>query len=225
MIAGTACVDFSTLNSRQMELEEGGESGRTFVALTDYAKKNRPRIVIMENVSSAPWDDFAEEWSKIEYDAWHVSVDSKNYYVPQTRNRGYMVCIDKKRLPNDAVNQSFGNAWVDLVKSMERKASSPTGAFILSDDDPRLELSRRSAQTDPKIRSWDKYQERHRMYRDENKLGVQRPISKSRPGGTASMPPDFYGPWLKTETERVKETLDIKYLLNMSMGTDMNYKE
>jgi hypothetical protein len=82
-----------------------------------------------------------------------------------------------------------------------------------------------SAQTDHKVRRWDKYQERHRIYRDENKLGGQRPISKSRPGGTASMPPDFYGSWLKTEPERLKETLDIKYLLNMSMGTDINYKE
>jgi hypothetical protein len=40
------------------------------------------------------------------------------------------------------------------------------------------------------------------------------------------MPPDFFWPhFFKAQVERVWETLDIKFLVNLLKGVDMNFKE
>jgi site-specific DNA-cytosine methylase len=57
LIAGTSCVDYSGLNTKQKGLEEGGESGLTFKGMLAWVKKYEPPIVILENVSGAPWTD------------------------------------------------------------------------------------------------------------------------------------------------------------------------
>lgn len=228
LIAGTACVDFSPLNTQQKGLDDGGESGKTFLALIEYATKNRPRIVIMENVRGAPWERFADHWAGIGYDAFHSIVDSKHYYVPQTRIRGYMVCVDNERRLEDAGKESFGADWDNLVKSMKRQASSPAGMFLLNEDDHRLEqTSKDSGRADSNREvDWSRYQERHKRYRIDMELGDRRPISRSLPGGTVSMPPDFYWPpFFKAQVERVWETLDLKFLVNLLKGADMNFKE
>jgi site-specific DNA-cytosine methylase len=230
MIAGTACVDFSPLNSKQKDIEGGGESGKTFQALLEYGRKYRPRIVIMENVRGAPWKEFAEAWSGIGYDAFHSIVDSKNYYIPQTRIRGYMVCVDNERRSENAGKESFGADWVTLLKAMKRQASSPAGMFLLEEDDHRLEqISKDSVHAWSAPRGeveWARYQERHKQHRSCKALGDRRPISRSLPGGTISMPPDFFWPhFFKAQVERVWETLDIKFLVNLLKGVDMNFKE
>ncbi|KAH0002738.1 hypothetical protein KCU78_g14226, partial [Aureobasidium melanogenum] len=98
VIAGTACVDFSNLNNHKKTLEERGESGDTFAAVLAYAKEYRPTMLVLENVYGAPWDKMLAEYEEYDYVSAGVLVDSKNYYLPQTRQRGYMVCVDKNKL-------------------------------------------------------------------------------------------------------------------------------
>jgi len=78
--------------------------------MRQYAVEYRPKIIILENVSNAPWLKLKEgqkfgkggnAWT-IErhmqaagYAVRFVRLDTKNYYLPHTRQRGYMVCIDK----------------------------------------------------------------------------------------------------------------------------------
>ena len=104
LIAGTACVDFSRLNSRQKTLQEMGESGDTFAAVLAYAKTYRPTMLVLENVLNAPWDEMLAAYEGIDYVSAGALVDSKNYYLPQTRQRGYMVCIDKFKLDDCGIN-------------------------------------------------------------------------------------------------------------------------
>ena len=109
-VAGTSCVDYSPLNTEKKTIKAGGESGRTFFGMIDYVTRHSPKVIILENVSSAPWGAVCEEFAKIEYNATYVRLDTKcvltadpgiarlyqltslppprSYYIPHTRSRG-----------------------------------------------------------------------------------------------------------------------------------------
>ncbi|CAG8374639.1 unnamed protein product [Penicillium salamii] len=236
LFAGTACVDFSLLNSHKKALHEGGESGATFDGLLQYVDRYRPRMVIQENVRAAPWGDVEVKWNEIGYMAVLTSVDTKHFYIPQTRERGYMIVIDKRRLGaagllNNPMDQtglkSVAEKVRGLVSSFKRPASSPVGVFLLSDDDRRLEVAEKKACLEVRSEAaWEQYQIRHQHHRDKLDLGDERPISRSAPGSSDLTVPDFY--WRRfweTQPERVWETADINFLVKLAQSYDMNFKE
>ncbi|KAI2676555.1 hypothetical protein CBS147355_5657 [Penicillium roqueforti] len=236
LVAGTACVDFSPLNNRQKTLQQGGESGATFDGLLRYAKRYRPRMIVQENVRNAPWEQMKGKWEELRYMSVCVNVDTKHYYIPQTRERGYMVVIDKHRLEaagllGDTMDQSGIEIVTQRVRELadrfKRPASAPVGLFLLSDDDRRLELIEMRARLESRSEtSWDQYQIRHQRHRDELELGSERPITRSLPGINELKTPDFY--WhrfWKTQSERVWETVDMNFLKKMLQDYDMNFKE
>jgi len=108
VISGWACVDFSNLNSNKKTLDDGGESGDTFNATRTYTNTTRPKLLIMENVSGAPWQHanlknqaknvgrrgIDKQMEEIGYAIAFLKLDTKDYYIPHTRVRGYMVCTD-----------------------------------------------------------------------------------------------------------------------------------
>lgn len=236
LVAGTACVDFSPLNNRKKTLQQGGESGATFDGLLRYAERYRPRMVVQENVRNAPWDQMKGKWEELGYMSVCVNVDTKHYYIPQTRERGYMVVIDKRRLEaagllGGPMDQSGIDSVTQRVRELagqfKRPASAPVGLFLLSDDDRRLELIEMRARLESRSEtSWDQYQIRHERHRGELELGIERPITRSLPGINDLKAPDFY--WhrfWKTQPERVWETVDMNFLKRMLQDYDMNFKE
>ncbi|KAJ5401047.1 hypothetical protein N7465_011536 [Penicillium sp. CMV-2018d] len=236
LVAGTACVDFSPLNNRKKTLQQGGESGATFDGLLRYAERYRPRMVVQENVRNAPWDQMKGKWEELGYMSVCVNVDTKHYYIPQTRERGYMVVIDKRRLEaagllGGPMDQSGIDSVTQRVRELagqfKRPASAPVGLFLLSDDDRRLELIEMRARLESRSEtSWDQYQIRHERHRGELELGIERPITRSLPGTNDLKAPDFY--WhrfWKTQPERVWETVDMNFLKKMLQDYDMNFKE
>lgn len=236
LVAGTACVDFSPLNNRKKTLQQGGESGTTFDGLLRYAERYRPRVIIQENVRNAPWEQMKEKWKKLGYMSVFVPVDTKHYYLPQTRERGYLVVIDKHRLKaagllGDAMEQSdIDNVTQkvhQLARNFKRQASAPVGMFLLNDDDRRLEaIELRTCLEFRSDTSWEQYQIRHQRHRDELELGNERPITRSLPGINVLKTPDFY--WhrfWKTQPERVWETVDMNFLKRVVQSYDMNFKE
>ncbi|KAF3392836.1 hypothetical protein F1880_008744 [Penicillium rolfsii] len=238
LIAGTACVDFSSMNNKRKLLSEEGESSSTFNALLRYARKYRPRLIVMENVSKAPWENFIEIWAEIDYHAAHVILDSKNYYIPQTRTRGYLIAIDKHPLDGASIGgaeislDELGSQFKDLMKKFARKASSPAGVFLLPENDRRLEQIHKDLSTRLEASSsraevnWDRYQIRHAEFRVQAEIGDQRPISRSQAGILGVQPPDFYWrSWFNAQVERVWETIDMKFLECITRGIDFNYKE
>jgi site-specific DNA-cytosine methylase len=94
LIAGTSCVDYSNLNTKQKGIEQKGESGQTFWGMLGWVRRHRPPIVIQENVCSAPWEKMTEYYAKYGYAATFLRVDTKNHYVPHTRTRVYLLAID-----------------------------------------------------------------------------------------------------------------------------------
>lgn len=178
LVAGTSCVDFSNLNNEKKKLNQGGESGRTFRGMLSWVEKHRPPIVILENVKGAPWSDIKDQIEDIGYSAMHRVLDTKQFYIPHTRQRGYLVAVN-------CAGSSIPQTWHDWMGRMQRPASVALDAFLLHSDDPRIYRereklvqesygsdARRTGRTD-----WDRCESRHQRTRLEEKLGTKRPLT------------------------------------------------
>jgi site-specific DNA-cytosine methylase len=220
-------VDFSGLNNHQMDLEDEGESGQTFNGILGYVKLRRPPLVILENVRNAPWDKIADRWEAIGYAFRHKIVDTKHFYLPQTRERGYAICVDSKILDDDPPGFSL-ESWDAIFQSLGRHASAPFTKFILPDDDPRLEHIKKEVATRGIFSRaaivWDKYRMRHQRYRRDQELGDGRPLTRYADNGKCQMPAFAWHEWANLQPERVWDTLDMNYLRSLR-SYDLNYKE
>lgn len=179
LVAGTSCVDYSNLNNEKQDIDAKGESGRTFHGMLSWVTRHRPPIVILENVCSAPWDRVQEKFERVGYSATYARVDTKQYYIPHTRTRVYLIAVNKRK-------SSIPADWKDMVTSkLKRPASSTLDAFLLPSDDPRIHqarqklvkesynaLDRRTGRTD-----WGRCEQRHRRARLEESLGSKRPLT------------------------------------------------
>ena len=86
------------------------------------------------------WDEH-----DLAYSAAWVKVDAKQYYIPHTRTRGYMICLDRRRffsreLADEAVKT--WQIWQTYMKALQGKASVSVEAFLLLEDDPRLQCAK-----------------------------------------------------------------------------------
>ncbi|KAH8434119.1 putative SNF2 family helicase [Aspergillus melleus] len=232
LVAGFSCVDFSGLNNNRKQLDEQGESGGTFWAIIRHARVYRPRMIILENVNTAPWDMIVQYLAEIDYLGIHVGVDTKAYYLPQTRERGYMLCVDMKRMQDRGLTEEAIKGWPELVGSFRRPASSPIGMFTLSADNKRLEqierdmAARQAAATTRSNVGWAKYQLRHHYYRVGNDLGHKRPVTRFQDNGARQMLDFCWKIFCGAIPERVIDTIDCNFLRKLqSEGYDMNYKE
>ncbi|KAJ4383483.1 hypothetical protein N0V86_001532 [Didymella sp. IMI 355093] len=131
LIAGFVCKDLSSLNSRKKTVDDQGETGDTWRAIYFYAKRFQPGIVLLENVKSDKrmWDDVVSRWSKIGYEAAWIYCDTKNYYLPQTRQRMYMIAINR-RLYGKKVKEAV-TKWQTTMEKLQRQCSSPYEAFLV----------------------------------------------------------------------------------------------
>lgn len=178
LVAGTSCVDYSNLNNEKQDLDANGESGRTFRGMMSWVRNHQPPLVILENVCSAPWERVVNYFEKNNYSAKFVRVDTKQYYIPHTRTRVYLLAVNK-------AHSSMPKKWAELVSTLKRPASSTLDAFLLPSDDPRIHqsrqklvqegynaLDRRTGRTD-----WGRCESRHQRARLEEALGSKRPLT------------------------------------------------
>ncbi|KDQ61535.1 hypothetical protein JAAARDRAFT_30985 [Jaapia argillacea MUCL 33604] len=225
LIAGTSCVDYSNLNNEKQDIDANGESGRTFRGMMSWVKTHRPPLVILENVCGAPWDKVCDYFAKNRYSAKHLRLDTKNYYIPHTRTRVYLLAVNEKasRLPEQ---------WASLVTNLKRPASSTLDAFLLPSDDPRIHqsrqklvqesfngLERRTGRTD-----WNRCESRHQRARLEEGLGPKRPLTGWEEGGFCKMPDFSWNDWGVGQVERVWDLMDITTLRKAKEGIDPSYK-
>ena len=248
-MAGFSCVDFSRLNKHAKELEDVGESGDTFRAILEYAKRYRPAMIILENVDGAPWDlieaiwkndrqsihrltagqGFQNYWAdnEIAYSAGWVRVDAKLYYIPQTRIRRYMVCLDRLRFPTPELADEAVQQWKSHMKALECRASAPVEAFLLPEDDPRLQFAKDEMAKTGKPRretDWEVCLGRHEDYRSKEELGTSRPILNWTNDGSAKASSHLWTDWILSQVERIWDTIEISYLRNANKGIDSFYK-
>ena len=201
-----------------------------------YADEARPKTIILENVLGAPWEDekvkvngkkqgnikqtsLTHHLKAIGYSCLYIKADTKDFYLPHTRQRGYMICIDNN-LPGVS-----GNAGVlldqckEIFNKLKHPASIPVEAMLLRADDPRLrsEASEINAVARQKA-EWVKCKAGHEDYRRQLKLGKEREMTRWRADGTFRNP-DYFIPFAG-QKERVSDTIEIAHLRNLVRGFD-----
>ncbi|QRV87675.1 Serine/threonine-protein phosphatase [Ceratobasidium sp. AG-Ba] len=225
LVAGTSCVDFSNLNNARLGIDEGGESSDTFHGMLSWVKRHRPPIVILENVCSAPWTEIVRKLEAVDYAAQPARFDTKQYYIPHTRTRGYCIAIDT--LATKKSGKELVTSWLSRVKEMARPASVPLDAFLLEGDDPRIWTARaklvqdaggadrRASKTD-----WGRCESRHQKERFTKDLGTKRPMTGWDESGFCQVPDYSWIDWWKAQVERVWDLSDILYLTFAQKGID-----
>lgn len=234
LVAGFSCVDFSVLNNKGKTLEQKGESRDTLEAILKYAERWTPKIIVLENVYGAPWADCVKRAKKIGYDAEYVRVDSKDYYMPQTRTRGYMVCVHKQQFPGNT--SSAMKQWKDLMTAFKRRASAPASAFLLPADDHRVHhfnsqlTSQYRQDGGNRTVNWDACRHRHQKVRRKDRLGNQRPITQWIDNGSCIAFEHAHKMWFSKQVERVWDSIEIRFLRsakdtdNPATGYDTMFK-
>lgn len=216
LVAGFSCVDYSALNNKGKTLNQKGESRDTLEAILSYAEKWTPKMIVLENVYGAPWEKCVERAKKVGYAAEFVRVDTKDYYLPHTRTRGYMVCIHEKQFPDNA--RTAARQWKDLMFESKRRASAPASAFLLPADDLRVHqfnsqlTSQYRQDGKERIFDWDACRHRHQKARQQDKLGFQRPITNWVDNGTCVAFEHAHKLWLAKQVERVWDCIEIRFL-------------
>lgn len=179
MIAGFSCKNLSRQNNHQKSLKENGESGETWMAVYEYSRRFRPSVVLLENVKSkaSVWDDVVSQWSDIGYEAAWLYCDTKRYYYPQTRERMYMIAIDRRESGKKA-SQAVEN-WKQAMRKLERPCSSSYETFLA--DFPRGSVDHSPLTSEW---AWELCKLRYDHMRSELGLGVKRPCTKWSENGT-----------------------------------------
>jgi site-specific DNA-cytosine methylase len=239
LIAGFACDDFSSLNNVRKTLKDKGESGDTFFAVVEYMKKYKPRLVVLENVIGAPWvpklnkedtgvgkkkgKSISEYVDEAGYKFIFFRADTKEFYLPQTRIRGYMVCVLESAIPKGMEWEKLRKECTQLVTKLKRPASAPVEAILFPSDHPALKVLHGESKGDKKPVAWDKCSMGHGDYSRALGLGNKHPITNWKPDGSRQLP-DFHTP-MPNMTERVGDTLDISHKRNEQRGIDdQHYK-
>ncbi|EJD08575.1 uncharacterized protein FOMMEDRAFT_102039 [Fomitiporia mediterranea MF3/22] len=225
LIAGTSCVDYSTLNNEKKDIDSNGESGRTFRGMLSWVDKHRPPLVILENVCGAPWNKVVSHFGNIQYSAAYFRVDTKNFYIPHTRTRVYLLAVHQE-------NSKIPDSWRTLVNRLERPASTTLDSWMLPTDDQRIHqarqklvresfgaLDRRTGRTD-----WGRCESRHQRARLEEGLGPKRPLTSWEEGGFCKLPDFAWGDWGVVQVERVWDLMDISLLRKAKQGVDPSFK-
>ena len=179
LIAGFVCKDLSRMNNYGKDLDGDGESGDTWRAVYTYVKRFRPSIVLLENVKAktSTWDDVVSRWDKIGYEATWVYCDTKNYYLPQTRERMYMMAVERSRLGKNAA--AAVGEWKNLMKELRRQCSSPYEAFLSGLVQEPSEYGALASEQD-----WGLCKLRYDHIRSDERLGILRTLTRWSENGS-----------------------------------------
>ena len=100
LIGGFPCQPFSTLGKQEGFKDEN--RGNLFFEIADIIEKNRPKMVVLENVKNLLNHDSGKTFTTIKdvlkknrYDVFYSILNSKDFGVPQQRNRIFIVAVNQ----------------------------------------------------------------------------------------------------------------------------------
>jgi site-specific DNA-cytosine methylase len=198
---------------------QSGESIITFGSTINFLINRRPRIVIFENVSTAPWQAMENFWlPRAGYYGKVLKVDSLDYYLPQTRTRGYMIGLDVEEFKDHGFDaRQLVGQCINFFQKLAHPVSAPLTDFMISADDPRFRAARLDMEDrqDRTRTDWIRCQTRHRLYRKAKGLSEDiRHFSKARilNGKVigATPPSRSWIPYFRTQPTRIHDFLDLK---------------
>lgn len=229
LIAGFCCDDFSSLNSHRKNLNEQGESGDTFFSVLEYVNRYRPKIVILENIGSAPWlhskldkndahqTGLDKHFQDLGYVTSYMKLDTKDFYLPHTRQRGYMACVLRENFKHgQATLDTLARTFPTLVTKLERQASVPMETLMLDFDSPLLGANEKANEEKKRApTAWKKCKVGHKLYRDSLGLGQKRPMTFWELDGDMRLP-DYFRLDL-VFTNRTTDVIDISHNRNVAL--------
>ncbi|KAL2162377.1 hypothetical protein VTH06DRAFT_7290 [Thermothelomyces fergusii] len=211
-------------------LPSGGESARTFFAAIKLITVIRPRVVILENVYNAPWEMYTGQiFPRICYVADFVRLDSKDFYLPQTRQRGYLVAVDAASIGARRANEIV-RGWKQSIPNYQRPASVPVSVFLRPADDPatiqaRADMENRSPSNSEwalcSLRHAD-VRQRHGIRRDDNPFSLKA-MRNSRLI-FAAYPSHSWMQFWDGQGARVVDFMDIAFSALRNKSVDLGYK-
>jgi len=240
-VAGTSCVDFSSMNGHKKAIDEGGESGDTFQGLLEWVKVHRPILVCNENVmgngQNNPWPEMQRRLEDNGYAARFLSFDSKEYYIPQTRTRRYMIGINvgkgapmihgDKRLTRTLANQVLDD-WEEIVTALKRPYTATLDHFLYPDDDPIVAKARQQLESQKSERrhevDWTRSLMRNNKAREDGNLGDQRPLTRWDDADNIHPSDDADWRWWAAQPNRVKDVAEVCFLRCVAQGQDPRHK-
>ncbi|KAI0148768.1 hypothetical protein GGR57DRAFT_515110 [Xylariaceae sp. FL1272] len=221
-------LNFGELSEEEADSKAFGQSTLTFLSLLNYAHWHRPKVIILENVNGAPWKDICGFFFRaIGYRAVYEHVDSKEFYTPQTRTRGYAVAVDLNTFGADA--DGILTTWESLMSGeLRRRASSSISKWLLPPNDP-LALRARQSDTEAalskskrKETDWDRSELRHNRTRRDLQLGQGNPITAWKLG-TDHPPYDRMDRLIKgLWSTRALDCVDMIHLSCLKTGANSN---
>ncbi|KAI1389965.1 uncharacterized protein F4822DRAFT_219409 [Hypoxylon trugodes] len=206
-------------------IKDLGSSGQTFFGMMHYVRNYRPKIVILENVYGAPWAKVKNVWFPfVGYAAKHIALDTKNFYIPQTRKRGYLIALDLNVFGGELATIIL-NEWECLMtKDLPRRASTPISLWLLP---PAHPLTERARQADSekalnrlsKDADWERSKVRHVRFRKTKGIGNERPLTH---WGQQGQPYDRLDRlMISSQSKRVLDCMEINQLRTMIIGRSM----
>jgi site-specific DNA-cytosine methylase len=192
------------------------------MAVVNFAKIHRTKIVILENVLKFAWAEVENVWHEAGYATQVALLDSKDFYLPQTRQRGYMIGISRAAVSEwnaDFDADAAVKQWFEILSKLQRRASSPFTDFIFADDDVQLQEHKREAAVvlaAGQTNDWKKCRLEVLSYRACKFLGFKRPFTDWENNGSCHVPDFCFKLWFKRQVERVWDTADINHLRSVA---------
>lgn len=231
LVAGSSCIDYSLLNNKRKVFGEKGQSFSTLRGITSYCIRTQPAVVILENVDDAPWSQILDLYQDVGYTGLVLKVDTKDFYIPQTRNRRYMVAFNTRKANQKGfVLKDMFETVVKSLQMFKQRATVPYTHFLYSDDDPELSIARHKITAAAKnsrqfVRNWTACQHRYAAYRVEKQVGSRRPYTEWRADGSCRPVDLTWIDWMKVQRERIWDTMDISFLCYLRLRDyDMSHK-
>ncbi|KAG6365518.1 hypothetical protein INS49_007129 [Diaporthe citri] len=264
-IAGTSCVDFSSLNSTKIKdyaglshaleewatlkekhgdnlsrqhvsndswqdaikamsekTERKNTSTKTFAAAMNYAFWRQPMMLIFENVDSAPWQKLIDcgFLQLMGYAATVHRLDTKNYHMPQTRVRKYMIAFSHKAFTLKGAQMLCKLFSQDTLPSLKHTHSNSVTDFILPPNSLELHRARNemelAAQGVREMESnWSFSKSRHTAFRRNHKIPDRRDWIRWLENAMSNAPANMWKAWENRQPCRVSDLLECIFTLGL----------
>lgn len=209
------------------------QSWATWLGSIGYVLKARPKVVIVENVKNAPWDKFTNFFfNKCGYAAKYITLDSSNYGVPQTRQRGWLLAVDYQIF--DENSTKILESWAKTMRQLEHPNRVSIESFLLSPEDPRIIRARGEAQakgaaSNGSQTNWARSKTRHEFMRRAQIIpeGASSLNLVEQVGSyVVYMKPHQRSDraWLLSEPTRVLDMIDIVFHMGLNKNCDITFK-
>ncbi|KAI7774244.1 hypothetical protein LA080_009044 [Diaporthe eres] len=263
-IAGTSCVDFSSLNSAKIKdyvgltgvlekwmilkerhgdklsrhhlsekdwrlaidamsekTERKNSSTKTFASGMNYVYYREPKILIFENVDSAPWGKLLDSGflQLMGYAATVQRLDTKKYHMPQTRVRKYMIAFSHKAFTLKGA-LALCELFSEILTSLEHTHSNSVTDFILPPNSLELHRARNEMElaaqgVRERLSNWSFSKSRHTAFRRNYNIPDLRLWIRWLENAMSNAPANMWKAWENRQPCRVSDLLECIFTLGL----------